>query len=81
MKFRCPCCKTQIVPSNENSDEDAQSSSDDSESDNKFISIEVGDADSDGPHELASDIPEIVIDNADATRSETDASVSETTGL
>ncbi|CAB4043426.1 potassium sodium hyperpolarization-activated cyclic nucleotide-gated channel 2 isoform X5, partial [Paramuricea clavata] len=79
MKFRCPCCKMQIVPSDENFDQGAQTSSASVEENDQFISIAIGAMDTNGPspHEVPADLPEIVVDNTIETESLQDATVSE----
>ena len=62
MKFRCPCCKHQIVPSNESFEEDAQNSFADSESSHQFISIAIGTTDSTTQNEMSGDVPEVIVE-------------------
>lgn len=62
MKFHCPCCKHQIVPSEESFEQDAQSSSADSESSDQYISIAVGTTISTAQNELSDDIPEVIVE-------------------
>jgi hypothetical protein len=83
MKFRCPCCKIQIVPSDENFDQGAQTSSASVEENDQFISIAIGAMDTNGPspYEVAADLPEIVVDNTGETGSLQDATLSEISGL
>ena len=62
MRLHCLCCKIQVVPSNECVEEDAQSSSDGTESNDSFASTVVGATDSQEQFELATDVPEVVVD-------------------
>ena len=69
MRFRCPCCKIQVVPSKESVEEDAQSRSDGTESNDQFVSTVVEATDSQEQFELTTDVPEVVVDTAGDSRS------------
>ena len=82
MKFRCPCCKYQISPSDDNFEQDSRSSSADSDGSDRLISIAVGTEDSSLQNGVLDDIPEVIVENGRDTASDkTSAAESETSGL
>lgn len=70
MKFWCPCCKHQIIPSSEGVNQDAQTSSSSDQDNGNFTSVLVdAPENSEQAQDLAEGVPEIVVDHTEDTYS------------